>query len=102
MLTEKYLAHWCERGEIHGQFNQLYDLILREQLLKFCDKELQVWVHEHRPKNVKEVIDLVEAHQVAHKRVMSGDTRRSGTDINSQGNFKGNQRETKVDDGKGS
>ena len=100
--TEKYLAHWCEREEIHGQFNQLYDLILREQLLKFCDKELQVWVHEHRPKNVKEVIDLVEAYQVAHKRVMSGDTRRSGTDRNSQGNFKGNQRETKVDDGKGS
>ena len=23
---EKYLAHWCEREEIHGQFTQLYDL----------------------------------------------------------------------------
>ena len=33
---------------------------------------------------------------------MSGDARRSGIDRNSQGNFKGNQRETKVDDGKGS
>lgn len=70
--TEKYLSHWCKREYIHGQYNSMYDLVLREQLLKFCDKDLQVWVHEHRPKNVKEVIDLVEAYQTAYKRSTFG------------------------------
>lgn len=87
----RYLSHWCEREDIHGQYNSLYDLVLREQLLKFCDKDLQVWVHEHRPKNVKEVIDLVEAYQIAHKRSTSGGNRRNGTDRNFHINFSVNQ-----------
>lgn len=99
--TEKYLSHWCEREDIHGQYNSLYDLVLREQLLKFCDKDLQVWVHEHRPKNVKEVIDLVEAYQTAHKRLTFGGNRKNGTDRNSQGNFNVNQGQVKVEQGKG-
>lgn len=99
--TEKYLSHWCEREDIHGQYNSLYDLVLREQLLKFCDKDLQVWVHEHRPKNVKEVIDLVEAYQTAHKRLTFGGNRKNGTDRNSQGNFNVNQGQFKAEQGKG-
>uniref|UniRef100_A0A8W8HLS0 CCHC-type domain-containing protein n=1 Tax=Magallana gigas TaxID=29159 RepID=A0A8W8HLS0_MAGGI len=99
--TEKYLSHWCEREDIHGQYNSLYDVVLREQLLKFCDKDLQVWVHEHRPKNVKEVIDLVEAYQTAHKRLTFGGNRKNGTDRNSQGNFNVNQGQFKAEQGKG-
>ncbi|XP_052713999.1 uncharacterized protein LOC128187632 [Crassostrea angulata] len=64
-------------------------------------KDYQVWVHEHRPKNVKEVIDLVEAYQTAHKRLTFGGNRKNGTDRNSQGNFNVNQGQFKAEQGKG-
>ena len=66
---ERYLSHWCEREEVGGDYGRLYDLVLREQLLRYCSKELQVWVHEHKPKTVAEVVQLVEAYQIAHKNV---------------------------------
>ena len=69
--TERYLSHWCERQNIRHDYGKLNDMVLREQLLTFCPKELQIWVHEHKPDNVTEVVELVEAYQVAHKTVKS-------------------------------
>lgn len=42
--VQKSIYRTGVKKKIHGQYNSLYDLVLREQLLKFCDKDLQVWV----------------------------------------------------------
>ncbi|XP_062585038.1 uncharacterized protein LOC134246689 [Saccostrea cucullata] len=70
--TERFFNHWCEREEIGSNFHKLFDLMLREQVIRSCSKELQLWVLEHSPKSIKEVITLSESFQVAHKGSNSG------------------------------
>ena len=41
--------------------------MLREQLIFSCDHELQIWLREHQPKAVEELVNLAEAYQTAHK-----------------------------------
>ena len=64
---ERYLAHWCEREKIGNSFDKLLDLMLREQLLQTCSKDLRLWVNEHKPESAQEVVELAESYQVAHK-----------------------------------
>ncbi|CAC5405556.1 unnamed protein product [Mytilus coruscus] len=64
---ERYLTHWCERESVGNSYERLLDLMLREQLLQTCSKDLRLWVNEHKPKSAHEVIDLAESYQVAHK-----------------------------------
>ncbi|KAL5019662.1 hypothetical protein ScPMuIL_002554, partial [Solemya velum] len=40
---ETYLKHWCEREDIGSDFGKLYDLLLREQVIQQCSKDLQLW-----------------------------------------------------------
>lgn len=65
--------------------------MLREQLLKYPEKNLQERVHEHKTKNAKEVIDLVESYQVAHKVAIVADGRKGVNDHYSAGQVKGKQ-----------
>jgi hypothetical protein len=65
--------------------------MLREQLLRYCEKDLQAWVQEHKPKNAKEVIGLVEAYQVAHKKATTAESRKAVNDRNSPAQEKGKQ-----------
>ncbi|CAC5408900.1 unnamed protein product [Mytilus coruscus] len=64
---ERYLAYWCECESVGNSYEKLLDLMLREQLLQTCSKDLWLWVNEHKPKSAHEVVDLAESHQVAHK-----------------------------------
>lgn len=64
---ERYLFHWCERETIGKSYDKLLDLMLREQLLQSCSKDLRLWINEHKPKTAQEVVDLAESYQVAHK-----------------------------------
>ena len=66
---EGFLKHWCEREKIAGSFEKLYDLLVREQLTLSSDKDLRLWIQEHKPDSVKSLVELAEAYQTAHKDV---------------------------------
>lgn len=65
--VEGFFKHWCVREDIGEDYDELYDMVLREQLLNGCSKELKLWVNEHRPKTAQEVVELAESYQTAHR-----------------------------------
>ncbi|KAL5017538.1 hypothetical protein ScPMuIL_007127, partial [Solemya velum] len=65
---ETYLKHWCEREDIGSDFGKLYDLLLREQVIQQCSKDLQLWVLEHNPKSIGDVVNFAESYQTAQNR----------------------------------
>lgn len=70
--AERFFHHWCDREDIGSDFELLFDLILREQVIGSCSNDLQLWVREHTPKSIKDVITLSESFQVAHKGSNAG------------------------------
>jgi hypothetical protein len=46
--------------------------MMREKLLSGCDKDLKLWVQEHRPRNVTAFVELAESFQSARKHVQVG------------------------------
>jgi len=88
--VERYLRHWCVRENIYDDHDKLYDMMLREQLLQNCGKELRLWVNEHKPKTAQEVVDLAESFQVAHKlEVSDTHSKPKQQASNSLGQYKG-------------
>ncbi|XP_065939476.1 uncharacterized protein [Magallana gigas] len=70
--AERFFHHWCDREDIGSDFELLFDLILREQVIGSCSNDLQLWVREHTPKSIKDVITLSKSFQVAHKGSNAG------------------------------
>ena len=70
--VEGFFRHWCEREDIGVNFQKLFDLMMREKLLSGCDKDLKLWVQEHRPRNVNTLVELAESFQGARKHVQVG------------------------------
>ena len=62
-----YFDHWKETESKDGNFDKLVDLVMREQLMFTAEHDLQMWLREHQPKSVTELIKLAEAYQLAHK-----------------------------------
>ncbi|XP_065921959.1 uncharacterized protein [Magallana gigas] len=72
VLAERFFHHWCDREDIGSDYELLFDLILREQVIGSGLNALQLWVREHTPKSIKDVITLSESFQVAHKGSNAG------------------------------
>ena len=64
---KSYFDHWEETEEIDRDFDKLVDLILREQLMFTSEHDLQIWLREHQPQTVSDLVTLAEAYQLAHK-----------------------------------
>ena len=62
-----YFDHWKETEAIDDDFDKLVDLIMREQLMFTSDHDLQMWLREHQPNSVADLVTLAEAYQLAHK-----------------------------------
>lgn len=71
MRLEGFLRQWCERESIGHAFGQLYDMNMREQLAMSSGSDLKTWLQENKPKDIKELVSLAEAYQMAHKNVSS-------------------------------
>ena len=69
---EGFLRHWCERESIGGNYEKFYDLIIREQLMLSSDRDLRLWIQEHKPESVNALVQLAEAYQTAHKNLSRG------------------------------
>ncbi|XP_062609199.1 uncharacterized protein LOC134270945 [Saccostrea cucullata] len=62
-----YLDRWIELGRVNKTFDGLYDLILRDQFLFMCNKELTLFLKERIPKNIREMCDLADQFREARR-----------------------------------
>ena len=70
------------RESIEHAFGQLYDMNMREQLAMSSGSDLKTWLQENKPKDIKELVSLAEAYQMAHKNVSSSSKTPQSTQTN--------------------
>ena len=52
-----YLDRWIDLGKVGKTYNELRDLLLREQFLNACDKDLNTYLRERKPKDVENMAE---------------------------------------------
>jgi transposase InsO family protein len=50
-----YLDRWIDLSETHRSFVGIVDLLLREQFISSCSKDMAIFIKERHPKDVKEM-----------------------------------------------
>ena len=66
---DMYFQRWIELSGIEKDFDQLRDLLLREQALNVASKDLKVFLQERKPKNAKEMGTLAEQYLEVHGKL---------------------------------
>ncbi|XP_071479832.1 uncharacterized protein [Diadema antillarum] len=59
---ENYLNRWVSLSGIEHTFEELADLLLREQLISGCHRELAIFLKERQPETSKDVVKLAEQY----------------------------------------
>lgn len=62
----RYFERWIEMTGIEKTYNDLRDLVLREQFLRKSHYDLRVFLKERTPKSLKEMISFTEQYLAAH------------------------------------
>ena len=62
----RYLNRWIELTGIKKDYESLFNLILQEQYLLQCPKELTVFLRERTPADINELVKLSEKYLEAH------------------------------------
>ena len=62
-----YLMRWIDLSGSAKTFEELVDLLLREQFIQSSSKELAVYLKERSPKSVRKMATLAECYLEAHK-----------------------------------
>ncbi|MGW8288995.1 MAG: hypothetical protein ACWGNP_01865, partial [Candidatus Bathyarchaeia archaeon] len=63
---ENYLQRWIELSKIDQDFDGLKSLIIQEQYLNICPKDLALFLRERTPTSITEVGTLAERYLEAH------------------------------------
>ena len=64
---EMVFDRWVELSEIEkGNYEQLRDLILRDQIYSLLHSDIVMFLKERSPKSVKEIRSLAEKYRTAH------------------------------------
>ena len=66
-----YFRRWVELSKTAKSFDALEDLLIREQFLNSCNKNLAVFLKERSPKSTDEMAQLAEMYLEAHADVSS-------------------------------
>ncbi|KAJ8032705.1 hypothetical protein HOLleu_26306 [Holothuria leucospilota] len=61
-----YLNRWIEMGSVPKDYQSICDLMIREQIMNVCHKDLSLYLRERNPRSVKAMVDLADMYQVAH------------------------------------
>jgi len=61
-----YLVRWMDLGKTPQRFDALKDLIIREQMLNVCDKDLSLFLKERKPKSADEMAKMADNYVEAH------------------------------------
>ena len=68
----KYLMRWIELSKTTESFEGLRDLIVKEQFINSCPKELAVHLRERAPQNLDQIAKIADQYLEAHgKHVFS-------------------------------
>ena len=57
---KSYLNRWIELSGIEQDFESVVDLVLREQFIQCCSKDLSVFLKEHDIDNIKKLAEVAE------------------------------------------
>ena len=73
---KNYLAKWLELSRSSfGEFKALVDLVVKEQFINACSKELAVYLLEKGPKDLVELTTWAQQYLIAHKQQLGGKTK---------------------------
>ena len=61
-----YLDKWIHMSEINKTYADVLDLLMQEQFLICCSKDLSVFLKEHKCKNIEELVKIAEYYVDAH------------------------------------
>ena len=64
-----YLDRWIELSKIEKSYDKLRDIVIREQVLNICGKELRMFIQERKPESLNDLTDLAESYLEVHGRV---------------------------------
>ena len=72
---EYNLDQWLGLSNVERTFEGLRELLLKEQFLCSCPKDMAIFLKEHAPVDQKSMLDLAEKYEMAHKFVGSEQAR---------------------------
>jgi hypothetical protein len=55
-----YFGRWIEFAQIDKTYEGLLDLLVRDQLIQSCGRELTLFLKERKPKSIEEMADLAD------------------------------------------
>ncbi|XP_071791644.1 uncharacterized protein [Asterias amurensis] len=64
-----YLQRWVELGGATKTYDGLSDLLLREQIVSICGKDLSMYLNERKPETVNDMTKLADRYVEAHRRL---------------------------------
>ena len=70
-----YLTRWVELAEVDQSYEGLRDLVVREQFLGMCSKEMEIFLREGAVKELAVLAKRAEHYLEAHKTKGLGWTR---------------------------
>ena len=63
---DSYLKHWMNLAKVEETYDGINDLFLREQFMNSVQKNLQIFLKEHKIQSVKAMVELAEQYNEAH------------------------------------
>ena len=66
-----YLNRWVELDGTSKTYDGLCDLLLREQIISICGRDLVLYISERKPGNVYKMTNLADRYVDAHRRMDS-------------------------------
>ena len=63
---DSYLKRWMNLAKVEETYDGIHDLFLREQFMNSVQKNLQIFLKEHKIQSVKDMVELAEQYNEAH------------------------------------
>ena len=60
-----YFDRWIEMAKVSKSFEDLYDLMLRDQFLHVCSQDLKLFLKERLPENLTRMANLADQYKDA-------------------------------------
>ena len=68
---KNYFTKWEKLAKVEESFDEVLELMVREQFTNVCSKELSVYLNERSPKTLDELATWAEQYLMAHNKKLS-------------------------------
>ena len=65
--SANYLTRWIEMADVPKTYDGLFDLMMRDQILSSCDRDLRLFLKERQPKTCSELTKLADQYREARR-----------------------------------